>query len=151
MPTPDPTSSPTAVAGVMRRSDRAADLLGIEITDVEPGRAVATMTVTDQMTNGLLTCHGGFLFTLADAAMAYASNCGNERSFATSASVEFMNPAPVGTELRAVCTAITAQGRSTVHDAVVSDGDGTIVAVFRGKTLTVGGPVAPKLGDVPDA
>ncbi len=48
--------------------------LGMAITEIAPGFATLTMTVTDKMVNGHGLCHGGYIFTLADSAFAFACN-----------------------------------------------------------------------------
>ena len=124
----------------MYPEDQTAHLLGITIHDVAPGQATARMTVRADMVNGLGVCHGGLLFTLADSAMAYASNAATDDSsqaLATSATVDFLAPALIGQTLTATATAQGAAGRSTVHDVDVRREDQTLVASFRGRTLTV--------------
>ncbi len=123
--------------------DHAAHLLGISIHDVSSGEATAIMTVRADMVNGLGVCHGGLLFTLADAAMAYASNAAvadGSQALATSATVDFLAPAMIGQTLRASATAQGAAGRSTIHDVDVRDENHNLIASFRGRTLTVSSP-----------
>jgi acyl-CoA thioesterase len=57
----------------MLAADRATRGLGMSLDAVGPGTAVLSMTVTPEMTNGHDTCHGGFIFTLADSAFAFAA------------------------------------------------------------------------------
>ena len=66
----------------------------MEIVSVAPGQATLSMTVTERMCNGHKTCHGGFIFTLADSAFAFACNSHNERTVAQHCSVTFVNPGP---------------------------------------------------------
>lgn len=134
-------SDPMLVAQSMFERDNASQSLGIELVEVEVGRSVLSMTVLPHMVNGLEVCHGGFLFTLADSAMAFASNADNQRAFASHADIDFVNPAPLGTMLTATATTIVERGKLNVHDVVITDDGGTTIAVMRGRTLTVGGPV----------
>lgn len=134
---------PMTVAKAMYERDRASKYLGMKLVEVEVGRAVLSMTVLPDMVNGLDVCHGGFLFTFADSAMAFASNADNERAFASHADIDFVNAAPLGTKLTATATTIVERGKLNVHDVTIVDESGTTVAVMRGRTLTVGGPVAP--------
>ncbi len=64
----------TWLATIMVETDRAKEAFGIEIVELERGRAVLTMPVTDAMVNGFGITHGGLVFTLADTAFAYACN-----------------------------------------------------------------------------
>ena len=49
----------------------------MRIERIAPGEAVLTMTVRADMLNGHAICHGGFIFTLADSAFAFACNSYN--------------------------------------------------------------------------
>ena len=60
------------VAETMYRKDTAAQHLGIALKEIGPGYAVMTMRAVDTMLNGHNICHGGYVFTLADTAFAYA-------------------------------------------------------------------------------
>jgi len=119
-----------------RVDDHVADALAMTIVEARPGRAVVTMTVRDDMVNALGVCHGGMIFTLADTAMAYASNAAGPVALAASASIEFLRPAMLGTMLTATCVAVATSSRSVVHDTIVTADDDVAVAVFRGRTVT---------------
>src|SRR4051812_50143168 len=74
----------------MYSADRASQQLGIEITDVSPGCATAAMVVREDMANGHGICHGGYVFTLADTAFAFACNTYDERTVAAGADISFL-------------------------------------------------------------
>ncbi len=126
------------VTDALYAQDTASQALGIEVTDVGPGRATTTMTVRADMTNGHSVCHGGLIFTLADTAMAFASNSHNEEALAAAAAIDFLAPAPLGAVLTAVATEQTLRGRSGIYDVTVSDHTGATIALFRGRTRKVG-------------
>ncbi len=126
-------------ARAMYADDLASRTLGIEVVVADPGRAVTTMTVREDQCNGLGVCHGGLIFTLADTAMAFATNAGGDRAFATNAEIDFVNPARAGDRLTAECVRIVERGRAGVSDVTVRNQDDVIVAVFRGRTLATGG------------
>jgi acyl-coenzyme A thioesterase PaaI-like protein len=58
-------------AQAMWASDTASQGLGMTLDTVRAGHAVLSMPVRDDMVNGHGTCHGGFIFTLADSAFAF--------------------------------------------------------------------------------
>lgn len=132
----------TAASAAMYERDSVARELGIGITHSEDGLAVVSMTVEEKMTNGLDVCHGGILFTLADTAMAYASNAAGERSLSTSASIEWLATARIGDHLIATCRTVARRGRNTIHDITITNGNGDTIALLRGQTLTLGGSVS---------
>jgi acyl-CoA thioesterase len=94
------------------------------------------------MCNGHRICHGGLIFTLADTAMAFASNSHDETAVATSASVEFVESAREGDRLRATAVERHRKGRNAIYDVSVDRVDGSVIALFRGHTLTIGGRVS---------
>lgn len=126
-----------ACAERMYADDLASQQLGIEI-DVElPGTAVATMTVRDDMVNGHDICHGGYIFTLADTAFAFACNAYNRVTVAASASIDFVAPARKGERLEAHAREVHRKGRSGVYDVRVTAANDRLVAVFRGRSVTL--------------
>lgn len=125
------------VSAAMHARDRVANELGFSIDRSEPGSATVSVTVTEPMTNGLGVCHGGIVFTLADTAMAHASNAGNGATLAISASIEWIRAARIGDRLTARSLVIARRGRNSVHDIEVTNGDGDTVALVRGQTLTL--------------
>ena len=130
------------MVATLRARDRCADALGISVVDAGAGTATVEMTVRDDMCNGHGTCHGGMIFTLADSAMAFASNSHDVNALATAASVDFLHGARSGDSMRAVATERHLGGRTGIYDVSVTLDDGTVVAVFRGRTLRVGGSVS---------
>ncbi|MFK8025691.1 MAG: hotdog fold thioesterase [Ilumatobacter sp.] len=131
-----PDAKLTAASESMHANDDVARELGIEIISAEPGAAVVSMTVTQAMTNGLDVCHGGIIFTLADTAMAHASNAAGRRTLSTSASIEWLRPVSVGERMVASSSISATRGRNTVHDITVRVVDDP-VALVRGQTLTL--------------
>jgi len=128
------------VARQLRARDASADALGIELVDASPDHAVVRMVARPDMCNGYQLVHGGITFTLADTAMAFASCGGNETALATSAEIDWVAPARAGQVLTAVARLRWSGGRTCLWDVTV-DADGEVVAIMRGRTRTVGGPV----------
>lgn len=116
--------------------DRVSRALGMAVVEARPGAATVTMTVREDMLNGHDICHGGFVFTLADTAMAYAANAANQVAVAAQAQIQFLEPARKGEGLTARAAVNAARGRTAVYDITVVGGDGRIVALFRGTTLS---------------
>jgi len=141
----------TAASAAMNERDEVAQHLLIDIERAVDGEARASMTVTSAMCNGLGSCHGGIIFSLADTVMGHASNAGNEKSVATTASIEWVKAAYVGDRLTATGRTVATRGRNIVHDIDVVNDAGDTVAIFRGQTLTLGGPVVDAPGSESDA
>jgi acyl-CoA thioesterase len=138
---PDSQSLAEACARSMWSRDRATSGLGMTLVSVGPGAAELAMTVRDDMVNGHGLCHGGFVFSLADSAFAFACNSYNVTTVAASCDIAFLKPAHLGDRLKAVAREAYREGRNGIYDVVVLDESGAAVAHFRGKSRTVGGPV----------
>jgi acyl-CoA thioesterase len=140
-----------AVVAELYRRDEASQAFGIELLDAGPGRAVVAMTVRADMCNGYDVCHGGMTFTLADTAMAFASGSHNQTALAAAASIDFLRPVPRGAVLRATAEERWLKGRTGLYDVRVELDDGSLVAMFHGRTVRAGGAVvASDQADVAD-
>ncbi|GGC54814.1 hydroxyphenylacetyl-CoA thioesterase PaaI [Chelatococcus reniformis] len=143
-PEPQATLAHTAQrsAREMWASDRASHALGMTLERIGPGEAVMAMPVREDMTNGHGICHGGFIFTLADSAFAFACNSHGQRTVAQHCAVTFIRPVMGGELLRAHAVERSRQGRGGIYDVTVRDGGGETVAEFRGHSRTIAGRLA---------
>lgn len=129
----------------MFNSDTAARVtLGVEIVSVSEGRAELRMPVAQRHLNGHDICHGGFIFTLADTAFAYACNSRNRNTVAAAASIDFLRPARKGDVLTCQALEQFQQGRQGVYDMMVTNQRGELVALFRGKSAQIPGTILPE-------
>lgn len=121
--------------------DTASRALGIAVEIPAAGEAVARMVVAATMINGFGVCHGGYLFTLADTAFAFACNAYGRVTVAAGASIDFLRPAHVGDRLEARAVE-QHRGRSQgIYDVIVCNQDGRRVAVFRGRAQATDRPL----------
>lgn len=129
----------TRSAQAMWSADQASQALGMEITAVSPGGAVLTMRVRDEMLNGHGICHGGYIFTLADSAFAFACNSYNQLVVAQENTITYLAPGQAGELLTATAVEQSKTGRSGVYDVTVTGEDGRKVALFRGLSRQIKG------------
>ncbi len=131
-----------ATAARMYAADTASQALGIDLSGIAPGRATATMTVTAGMVQGHGTCHGGYLFLLADSAFAFACNSHGPATVAAACDIVFLTPVHEGDELVAEAVERVTFGRSGICDVTVrrtnGGSPGEVVAEFRGRSRTIG-------------
>jgi acyl-CoA thioesterase len=137
-----------ACAEAMWKEDDASQGLGMEIVEIGPGRATLAMTVRPQMVNGQRIAHGGFIFTLADSAFAFACNTHNERVVAAQGNITFIRPGKLGDRLVAAAREISRSGRSGIYDVQVT-ADDVVIAEFRGHSRSIGGTWLPTKDDDP--
>ncbi len=121
----------------MFKADQATHGLGINIDEISPGSATLSMIITDKMLNGHQTCHGGYIFTLADSAFAFACNSYNKTTVAAGADISFLHPVMLGEKLTACAIEKHRAGRSGVYDVAVTNSQNKVVALFRGKSRTI--------------
>jgi acyl-CoA thioesterase len=138
----DETALAQQVGQVMMANDRATrETVGMDLLSCTPGRASMRMVVQDKHLNGHQTCHGGFIFTLADSTFAFACNSHNHNAVAAACSIEFLKPAHLGDELLTEGVEQVLSGRHGIYDVKVSNQRGETVALFRGKSAQIPGTV----------
>ena len=126
-------------AEVMFARDSASAGLGMRIDEVTPGGAVLSMSVRPDMLNGHGICHGGFIFTLADSAFAFACNSRNQSTVAQHNVISYLAPGMAGDVLTARAEETDLSGRSGIYDVTVTNQDGRKIASFRGLSRTIAG------------
>ena len=135
----DPQALAEAVGAAMYAADAATQGLGMQVVEIAPGYARLTMPVRSDMLNGHQTCHGGFLFSLADSAFAFSCNSGNVSTGASGCTIDFLAPGFEGDVLTAVAQERSLAGRTGVYDVTITNQDGKPLAVFRGRSSRIKG------------
>lgn len=82
--------------------DRFAEHVGCRIVEGTVGHGVVELVIQDHHRNALGNVMGGAVFTLADFALALASNIGQPPSVSVNSAIDFMS-ASRGTKLIATC------------------------------------------------
>lgn len=126
-------------AAEMWAKDVASQAAGMTLVEVAPGQAVLSMPVRDDFLNGHGICHGGYIFTLADSAFAFACNSYNRLVVAQENSITFLSPGKPNEVLTARAQEVAMTGRSGVYDVTVTGEDGRKVALFRGLSRQIRG------------
>lgn len=126
-------------ASLMWAQDAASRGLGMQLEQIAPGCATISMPIIASMANGHGNGQGGFIFTLADSAFAFACNSYNQRVVAQHCSITFIAPVEVGDHLTARAREISRQGRSGIYDVQVTNQHGNQIAEFRGHARSIAG------------
>jgi acyl-CoA thioesterase len=139
-------SNPQALAELAGKTmydrDPASQALGMLLAEIRPGYARMTMPVRADMLNGHQTCHGGYIFMLADSAFAFACNSHNHNTVGAGCTIDYLAPGREGDLLTAEATEQALAGKTGVYDIKVLNQDGRTIALFRGKSHRVAGMVA---------
>ena len=131
-------------ADAMWSGDRASQGLGMEVLEAGPGHARLAMIVTERMLNGHGVCHGGFIFSLADSAFAFACNSHGQPAVAQHCTITYVAPGQLGMRLVAEARERQRGERSGIYDITVRDETGTVIAEFRGHSRTLPGSLIGK-------
>ncbi len=108
-----------------------ARLLGIQLAQLEQGRALVKMAISDDMNNIFGATHGGAIFSLMDAAFELAVNSHGTVAVALNVSVNYISPALAGETLYAEGREISRSNRISTCDIMVRGGDGRMVATCQ--------------------
>ncbi len=120
------------VVARMLEHDAFTRWLGCELVSVAPRACTLRMRVRPEMVNGFGVCHGGIAFSLADSALAFASNGHGSVTVSIENSITYPAPVHVGDELVAEAAAESVGGRVGFYRVTVRREDGTAVGLFRG-------------------
>lgn len=120
------------VLNAMLAKDRFTEWLGIIIDEHRLGYCSLHFVVRPEMLNGFDIVHGGVIFAAADSAFAFACNAQGRLSVALDVTISFVKTATVGDVLRVTATEIHSGNRTGFYDVRVTNGEGDIVALFKG-------------------
>jgi acyl-CoA thioesterase len=120
------------VVDQMFGNDLFSQWLGIERVVVAQGKSVLRMTVRKEMVNGFGIVHGGIAFSLADSALAFASNSYGRLSVALECSISYPVAVNVGDILTASAEEISLTNKTGVYLITVTNQKNQRVAFFKG-------------------
>jgi acyl-CoA thioesterase len=122
----------TQVVQHMMKHDLFSQWLGINVMEIKEGYSKITMTIRNEMINGLGIIHGGVAFSMADSAFAFACNNRNVLSVALDTSINFLKPVHVDDVLIAEAKELH-NGKSTgLYHITITNQHDHVVAVFKG-------------------
>ena len=104
-----------ACAEAMLKNDRATQHLEMKVKDISPGAATLEMTIQDFMLNGHESCHGGYIFTLADSCFAFSSNTYNQRTVAQHSSISYLAQKKKKDTETATAKEVSRNGRNGIY------------------------------------
>ena len=120
------------VVANMLEHDEFSRWLGLEVTLLAPNAATVRMTVRPEMVNGFGVCHGGIAFSLADSALAFASNTHGRLTMSIENSITYPKSVSPGDVLTARAEQESASNRLAFFRVIVRRADEETVALFRG-------------------
>ena len=124
--------TPIEIVETMIAQDAFSQLLGMELLSIEKGSCVLRCEVTNSMTNGFGIAHGGITYSLADSALAFASNAHGMHCFSVDTNIAHLKKVKLGDVLTASCTESHRGKRTGVYVVDIQNQEGMRVAYFRG-------------------
>ncbi len=119
------------VVDTMFENDYFSQWLGIERVTVEPGHCVLKMKIRKEMLNGFTIAHGGIAYSLADSALAFASNSHGRKSVSIETSISHTVSLQEGDEIIATAKEESLSNKVGIYYITVTN-DGNTVALFKG-------------------
>jgi acyl-CoA thioesterase len=111
------------------KDDRYAAFSGIELLEVEPGRAKAKMEIRDMHLNAGNVVQGGAVFTLADLAFAAAINAYGNLAMSVETSIRYFKGVGSGT-LFAEAKALHVHKKLATFEVTVTNEKEELIASF---------------------
>lgn len=105
-----------------------ARLLGIEVTELSPGRSVVKMTLKEDHNNFLDITHGGAIFSLLDVAFGSAANSYGTISVALNVNISYIKPSNAGDELIARADEVARSKKTANFFIIVKNQHNEIVS-----------------------
>ena len=131
------------VVNAMMAKDAFSQRLGMEVVEIRPNASAVRMRVTADMLNGFGVCHGGATFSLADSALAFASNTHGNVTVSIENSMTYPSAIRAGDVLTAVAEQESSTNRLAFYRVVVKRGEDDVVALFRGTVYKTNKPFFP--------
>lgn len=121
-----------AIVNHMMTNDAFSRWLGIEVISAEEGKVTLRMTVRDEMTNGFKIAHGGISYSLADSALAFASNGYGNQAVSIETSISHTRPVFGGDVLTAQARELNRSKRIGIYEITVTNQKNETVGLFKG-------------------
>jgi acyl-CoA thioesterase len=133
-----PEEKAVKIVDMMFNNDPMSQWLGIERIQDGPGISVLRMSVRKEMLNGFSIAHGGIAYSLADSALAFASNAHGIQSVSIETSISHILMVKEGDVLTTQVEEMNLTNRTGLYYVTVNNQDGKAVAHFKGTVYRTG-------------
>ena len=125
-------NNPQNIVNKMFDQDAFSRWLGIKILDVSKGFCQLTMKVRKEMLNGFHIAHGGIAYSLADSALAFASNSHGKKSLSVETSISHMVSIKAGDMLTAMTKELSRSDKIGIYLITITNNKNQEIANFKG-------------------
>ena len=115
----------------MMANDGFTAWLGAECVEIGNGFCSLKMTIRKEMCNGFGIAHGGITYSLADSALAFASNSHGKQAVSIETSISHLLPLHAGDVVIAIAKEKSLGKKIAVYEVTIQRGAET-VAIFKG-------------------
>jgi len=122
----------TRVIDEMYNNDAYSQWLGIERLYENAGACKLQMTIREEMTNGFKIAHGGISFSLADSALAFASNSHGRKAVSVETSISHTAAVMAGDTIIAETQEDSLTNKIGIYHVKVTNQQDKVVALFKG-------------------
>jgi acyl-CoA thioesterase len=133
-----PDEKARKIVNLMMEKDAFSGWMGIKILHAGPGYCTLVAAITPEMTNGFEVCHGGVTFSIADSALAFASNSHGIKSVSIETSISHTKPVRVGDLIRAEAAEQHLSDKLATYHVTLTNQLGETVALFKGTVYRTG-------------
>ena len=116
----------------MFQNDAFSQWLGIETVEIRAGYCELEMTINEAMTNGFKIAHGGITYSLADSALAFASNSYGRKCVSVETSISHTKPCMINDVITAKAIEKSTANKIAIYDITITNQKEEIVALFKG-------------------
>jgi acyl-CoA thioesterase len=126
-------SSAKKIVDTMMANDYFSQWLGIDVIDIKEGSAKLQLTIRKDMLNGFGIAHGGITYSLADSALAFASNSAGQKAVSVETSISHTEPLKEGDIILAEAFEEKRSNKIGIYTVKVTNAaDNKVVALFKG-------------------
>lgn len=124
--------SPSVIVNKMISKDAFSNWLGIKILKIEKGYCQLEMKISENMTNGFQIAHGGICYSLADSALAFASNSHGKMALSIETSISHTKKVKLNDTLIAETEELNLNTKTGLYNIKIKNQNSEEIAFFKG-------------------
>ena len=123
---------PSKIVDKMFENDAFSKWLGIKRIEDGAGKSVLQITVRKEMLNGFNIVHGGITYSLADSALAFASNGYGRKAVSVETSISHTQTCKEGDVLTTHTEEMSLSKKIGIYQITITNQHNKTVALFKG-------------------
>ena len=115
----------------MMETDYFSQWMGVNIISAKEGYSKIQMTLRKEMLNGFAIAHGGITYSLADSALAFASNSHGRKAVSIETSISHTVSLMEGDVITANAVEVSLKEKIAIYNITIKK-EKHVVALFKG-------------------